>query len=72
MSYEQANVVSLMIGPVYDTRMGPSEGFFRLFASSKKSIAEEIGDFYFNIILSRKIIKKSFGTSFPFIITTFR
>ena len=43
MSYEQANVVSLMIGPVYDTRMGPSGGFFRLFASSKKSIAEEIG-----------------------------
>ena len=43
LSYEQANVVSLMIGPVYDTRMGPSAGFFRLFASSKKSIAEKIG-----------------------------
>ena len=35
-------VANLKIGPVYDTRMGPSKGFFKFFASAKKDVANLI------------------------------
>ena len=40
----KCGIVNLKIGPVYDTRMGPSKGFFRLFASKKKDVAKYISD----------------------------
>ena len=38
----EIKIINMKIGPVYDTKMGPSSGIFRLVASSKSEITKNI------------------------------